>query len=491
MKGTDGRPRKVLIVDDEKDIRELLAYLIKKEGWEPALVPSGASALESLRHGFPDDVLLDLSMPDLDGMAVLKEARKIDAATPIIVVTGHGSIGSAVAAVKQGAYDYVTKPFQNDELILKIWRALENHRLQQENDCLRTQINRELQLQQLMGSSDQIRKVYADVERVAPTDFTVIIGGETGSGKELVARAIHRRSRRGSAPFVPVDCGAIQPNLIESELFGHEKGSFTGADRTRPGKFEAASGGTLFLDEIQNLPLPVQTKLLRALQEKQICHVGGMTPIDIDFRVVAATNQDLETLVAQGHFRQDLYHRLHEFGIRLPPLRERRDDMLFLVKRFIDLTCEELRKEVPGITGAAVELLLAHKWPGNVRELRNVIRRAVLLAEGPIDTEHLGLGGAASEVRSLAREIEVNGSVPFKELVRRSVMHAEREILHRVLKQTRGNKAKAARLLQIDYKTIRTKAKQYGLLKNHFGGDGESQDRVGKDGKLPTISSLA
>ena len=320
--------------------------------------------------------------------------------------------------------------------------------------------------QDAMGSSEPMQQVFAEMQRVAPTDFTVLITGETGSGKEVVARAVHRMSPRGSGPFVPVDCGSIPPSLVEGELFGHEKGSFTGADRCRPGKFEVASGGTLFLDEISNLPLHMQPKLLRALQDKQIWRIGGVRPLAADIRIVAATNQDLAALVRAGAFRRDLYHRLNEFSIVVPPLRERCGDIVCLANQFLELTNRELKKNVLGFSEAAVRLLLNHGWPGNVRELRNVVRRAVLLADDEIEPLHLALShplldGGGPRPGELAESFD--GSVPFKEIVRRAVICVERQILVQVLAQTSGNKAEAARLLQIDYKTIHKKVRDYGL----------------------------
>jgi len=320
--------------------------------------------------------------------------------------------------------------------------------------------------QDAVGSSEQMQRVFAEMQRVAPTDFTVLITGETGSGKEVVARAIHRLSPRASGPFVPVDCGSIPQSLVEGELFGHEKGSFTGADRCRPGKFEVASGGTLFLDEISNLPLHVQPKLLRALQDRQIWRIGSVRPLAADIRIIAATNQDLAALVRAGAFRRDLYHRLNEFSIVVPPLRERCGDIVCLANQFLELTNRELKKNVLGFSEAAVRLLLNHGWPGNVRELRNVVRRAVLLADDEIEPLHLALShplldGGGLRPGELAESFD--GSVPFKEIVRRAVICVERQILVQVLAQTSGNKAEAARLLQIDYKTIHKKVRDYGL----------------------------
>lgn len=463
MNGTDHRPRKVLIVDDEENIRELLAYVVGDEGLETVQAEDGSRALQLFRHGGAALVLLDLHMPGMGGMEILREIRAFDTATPIIVLTGDASIESAVVAIKDGASDYLTKPFQREHLLRKLRQALAGGQ--------RSRIGRlsahgdQESLVDRMGPSGQVRQLIADTERVAPTDFTVIISGETGSGKELVARAIHRYSHRAGAPFVAVDCGAIQPTLVESELFGHEKGAFTGAERMRAGKFEDAVGGTLFLDEVQNLPLAVQTRFLRTLQERQICHVGGSRSLDIDLRVIAASNLDLAGLVETGKFRQDLYHRLNEFGIHIPPLRERREDILYLAKRFIDQTCAELRKPVQALTPAATECLLHNPWPGNVRELRNTIRRAVLMADRVIDSGHLSMGsGLVPTVPALAETVSMkNVSGSLKERVREQVMQVEREILLRMLRQTGGNKAKAARLLEIDYKTICTKARQYGI----------------------------
>jgi DNA-binding NtrC family response regulator len=317
----------------------------------------------------------------------------------------------------------------------------------------------------IMGPSRYVQRLFAEVQQVAPTDFTVVITGETGAGKEVVARAIHSHSRRAAAPFVPVDCGSIAPGLMESELFGHERGAFTGAVARQTGRFEQAGGGTLFLDEISNLPLSLQAKLLRALQEKQVCPVGGRKGIRVDIRVVAATNRDLAAMVTAGEFRRDLYHRLNEFAIHVPALRERREDIAFLADRFLTLTNQELNKDVREISRAARERLLVHAWPGNVRELRNVIRRAVLLASVAVEREHLGLAEAPGAQRSECHAAQTSSDRirPLKEIVRRKMRQLERDVLVQVLRDTGGNKARAARLLQIDYKTILTKIKEYAI----------------------------
>lgn len=316
-----------------------------------------------------------------------------------------------------------------------------------------------------MGSSKHIQSVFKQIALIGTTNFSVLICGETGSGKELVATAIHELGQEAGHPLVPVDCGSISPTLIESQLFGHEKGAFTGADRMQHGKFEIATGGTLFLDEISNLPISLQPKLLRALQEKKIWRVGGSHPITVETRVVAASNQDLRTLVQAKKFRCDLYHRLAEFTIMVPPLRERLDDIIYLARRFISLTNAELKKSVKGISAAATKMLLSYPWPGNVRELRNVIRRAMLVADRILEVEHLEIPAMPHRDVPLypGSYEEPNGTVSLKEVIRRTVTQVERKMLLDVLNQTMGNKAKAARILQIDYKTIHKKIREYGI----------------------------
>jgi len=318
------------------------------------------------------------------------------------------------------------------------------------------------------ASSEPMRRVNAEVERVAPTDFTVLILGETGSGKEVAARMIHRLSGRSGGPFVAVDCGSIPATLIESELFGHERGAFTGADRVRPGKFELATGGMLFLDEISNLPLDFQPRLLRALQERRIWRIGAAKSIPVDIRVIAASNQDLQNQVRAGAFRRDLYHRLNEFGVTVPALRERRDDILTLANLFLELTNRELRKNVGGFSPDVSARLMAHRWPGNVRELRNVVRRAVLLAETNIEPCHLGMPTEPGTAEASAAETSIAGDLEsglsLRAMVQTAVEQLERRILSQVLLRTGGNKAEAARLLHIDYKTIHRKTREYGIV---------------------------
>ncbi len=459
--GRTNLPMRVLITDDEDGVRRMLSVTLKREGFETLEARNGEETLQFLRQGLADFMLLDLNMPGMDGIAVLRAARKLDACMPIILLSGFGTMEAAIEAGKYGAQGFLTKPPKNDELVFTIRLLLESRRCRMAGSVLADEKN----TLEPMGSSGAIRHVLKEIDRIAPTEFTVIVTGETGVGKELVAQLIHRQSHRGSGPFVPVDCGSIPPTLIESELFGHEKGAFTGANRMREGSFEAARGGTLFLDEIGNLPLNMQSKLLRALQERQIYRVGGTSPIKLDVRILAATNQDLTALITKGQFRPDLFYRLNEFTIVVPPLRARQEDICCLTRRFLRETSQELGNAVTEISEAALEMLRAYCWPGNIRELRNVIRRAVLLADTHIGPEHLNIAGvdARLALAGPAARPDGNGQMSFKEIVHQSVTETERRLLRQILEKTGGNMAKAARDLGIDYKTLRTKTKLYQI----------------------------
>ena len=458
----------VLVVDDDAELRAVIAQLLKQEGFDPLQAADGAAALEMIRARQPPVVLLDMRMPGMDGLDVLREARKIDSSIAVIVVTGFGSIPSAVEMVGNGALHYMTKPFENIEMLRIVRKALQSRGLSREGGLRGEEGN---SLREEVGASDEIGRVVAEVELVAPTGFSVIILGETGVGKELVARHIHRLSPRRAGPFVTVDCGCIPPTLVESELFGHEKGSFTGAHQTHPGKFEVASGGTLFLDEIQNLPLDVQAKLLRALQHKQVWRVGGTRAIDVDIRVVAATNAGLAGMLCAGRLRADLYYRLNEYVIRVPPLRHRRRDIICLAGRFLAEAAKELEKTMHGFSEEAQQWLLTYAWPGNVRELRNVVRRAALVAGTQITPEDMGI-----DEKSGREQKEADGCaegdedvLPLKEVVRRRTMQVERAALLRALTRTGWNKAAAARSLRVDYKTMLTKMKKYNISYSQTG----------------------
>lgn len=459
-------PAKVLIVDDLEEIRWLLSELLRREGMETEESQDGETALRLISLESPDVVLMDIQMPGMNGLEALKQARKLDGDLPIIMITAFAEIQGAVEAMKAGAYDYLVKPFDNREVTQCIRRALTERQRKRQIRHLEDRTEQGGSLTELMGGGEIVRQLEAEVARVAPTDFSVVISGETGAGKDLVARAIHARSVRSSGPFLAVDCGAIPDSLIESELFGHEKGAFTGADRIRIGKFEAASGGTLFLDEISNLPIGMQGKLLRVLQEKRVYRIGSTAGIKVDVRVIAATNRNLWSLVAEKTFREDILHRLHEYAIHVPPLRERREDIVSLAKRFLDWTNWELSKTVRGFSESAMERMLAYDWPGNVRELRNVVRRATLLADEVIHAEHLGPEVTPASVKPSNIVLVTplpEGPLSLKAIVHRTTMQVEREVLTQVLRKAGGNKAEAARLLHIDYKTIHSKLRQYGI----------------------------
>jgi two-component system nitrogen regulation response regulator GlnG len=459
---------KVLIVDGNEQIA-LLSTFLKQEVITTVVAHSGQAALEKIRSEHPDALVVDMKLPDMNGMQIMKGAKALDEDLPVILITGYPEIRGAVAAMRAGAHDYLAKPLKHHEVLRVVFRALNERALKRKLRRLSCQIEDASSLGESMGPSSVVKRLIADVSRVAKTNFSVLILGETGSGKELVAHAIHENSPRGQAPFMVVDCGAIPETLLESELFGHEKGAYTGADKQKIGKIEMAHGGTLFLDEISNMPLGSQAKLLRVLQDKTICRIGCTQAINTDVRVLAASNRDLRRLGESGAFRSDVYFRLSEFIIWVPPLRERQEDILYLAKRFVDLTNRELQKNVKGFSQSAVDALLACDWPGNVRQLRSVIRRAVLLADDTITEQHmridsvspkLALPGSGWNQENQDRPAE---GLALKEITRRRVVAIEREILGQVLRETGGNKAKAARLLHIDYKTIHSKVRQYGI----------------------------
>ncbi len=473
----------VLIIDDEAEMCDMLSHILNQAGFTTYTAHDGNTGLEVFNKESPNVVILDLRMTGMNGMDVLKQIKHTSSETPVIIISASEEIQSAVEAIKHGAYNYFNKPFNNEEVVLTVEKALEERAMRQEIRMLKTQLNFAMPLYEQMGNSAEIAKVNESVGCVAPTNFTVVLYGETGSGKELIARSIHNLSPRCDKPFVVVDCGSIPETLIESELFGFEKGAFTGADQKKVGQFEIASGGTLFLDEIGNLPKSMQGKLLRVLQERRIRRLGSNKEVDIDVRVVVAGNERLEYLVESGHFRMDLYQRLNEFCIEIPPLRQRKDDIVFLCKRFLDITNKELNKNIRGITKDALEILLTYNWPGNVRELKNVIRRAVLLADNVIEPKHLLIkvqeqkqqaSPASEQIASAAnREADHTGSLDLdinngkdlslRDMVAKCVEHTEKKLITAVLKRTGGNKSKAAKILKIDYKTMHYKVKNYGI----------------------------
>ncbi len=463
-----------LVVDDEEDARTNLTHILEREGIKVITAADGYQAMQKIQSptSVPKVVLLDVSMPGLNGLEVLGKIRELDDDLPVVLITGHANVCQAVEAMKDGAYDYIAKPFDNNEVARITLRALSEGQLRKHKAAAGEPLEY-MSIFESMGPSDSIARIAADIHRVAKSNFSVLLIGETGAGKELVATAIHRSSARSQAPFITVDCGAIPEALLESELFGHEKGSFTGADRQKPGKFELAHGGTLFLDEVANLPLSSQAKLLRAIQSRVLNRVGGTKPIEVDFRLIAATNQSLREMVISGAFREDLYYRLCDFTIDIPSLRERKEDILYLSKRFLDMTESELGRKTLGLSDSAIEALISYNWPGNVRELKSVIRRAALVSKGAITEQDLGIERAAMVVSAFVPETDGSPwkSASLRDIVRRSVVEVERRVLVGVLQYTGGNKAKAARLLQIDYKTMHTKVKKFGIQTQ--GGDDE------------------
>jgi len=496
MVSTPSAPAKVLIVDDLEEARWVLSNLIQSAGFAPVAAVSGEEALARIRQEAPDVMLLDVRLPDMDGFEVLTRAKAHDKAVPVIMVTAYGDTHDAVRAMRAGAYDYVAKPFSNEDIVLTVRRALEEKALREKIRQLHDGSGHAGSLLDSMGKGAALQRILREVEQVAATNFSVLVTGETGTGKELVAQAVHAGSPRAAKPFVAVDCGAIPESLIESELFGHEKGAFTGAHHAKAGAFELAGEGTIFLDEIGNLPLAMQGKLLRVLEERKIHRIGSTNERDVDFRVVAATNLDLRAMMDQQAFRRDLYHRLVEFTIFLPPLRERTEDLPFLVNRFLALANKELSKQVGGLSASAWGLIQRYDWPGNARELRNQLRRAVLLCDDPekmIMPELLGMldgrrspsecpgpdqpeqpprdgGSRAYPLFTPEALLAAGGSLSLKELVGRVTTKVECAILLQALELTKGNKAHAARLLHIDYKTIHSKLKAYEISSTRFRG---------------------
>jgi DNA-binding NtrC family response regulator len=448
---------RVLIVEDEAGIRLALTGLLRREGYEVVQCERGADALALLEAEAFDFVLTDLALgPGPSGLDVLRLARQGQPETPVVMITAHGNEKIAVEAMKLGADDYVPKPFDNDEIRLVVRRALERTRLARENRELRARIERDFGVGNLVGRGAAMRRVFETIRKVAETDLTVLVRGESGTGKELVAQALHEASARRSAPFVAVNCAAISRELVESELFGHEKGAFTGADARRIGRFEAAHGGTIFLDEIGDMAPDTQAKVLRVLQERTFERVGGGKPLQVDVRVVAATHRDLETEVAARRFREDLYYRLKVVEIALPPLRERPEDVPTLAERFLAEVAARLGRPQKRLSPAALAALARHAWPGNVRELRNVVEQAAVLAAGDeIGAEELHLGGPATAPAA--------GELSFADAKRRAVEGFEREFLLRALRANDGNVSRAAEAIGMVRQSLQLKIRELGL----------------------------
>lgn len=440
------KPR-ILVVDNDPEMVALLERHLETEGLAVSSVTSGADACRTLEREEFAVVLTDLVMDEVDGLAVLRGARRIQPEARVLLMTAFGSLDTAIEAMRQGAYDYLTKPFKMAEVTLAVRRALDDRRLREENRRLREQVEGRYRFDNLLGRSKAMQAVFEQIRAVADSEATVLLLGESGTGKELVARAIHWNSARRDGPFVPVNCAAIPETLLESELFGHEKGAFTGADRRRRGLFAEANGGTLFLDEIADMPPALQAKLLRAIEDRAIRPLGGSAEVRLDLRLITATNRDLPGLVRDGKFREDLYYRLAVIPVRLPTLRERTEDIPLLVQHFLDRAATALGKRLEGFSEEAMAWLLQHRWPGNVREIENLVERAATLSRGPL----IGLQDLRTDLTPLA---------PGKGGLRPTLSELEGQYIRRVLEETQGDKRAAAKILGVSVRTLQRKAKE-------------------------------
>jgi DNA-binding NtrC family response regulator len=450
----------ILVIEDKESMAAMLRETLESAGYHVVAAIDGSEGVTYLKEGNIDLVLTDLKVPRKDGIEVLKVSREENPLVPVIVMTAFGSVETAVTAMKEGAFDFIAKPFDTDHLLMLIRRALENQRLLTENILLKEEFASKFGLPRIIGKSDAIVNVAQIIQKVAPAKTTVLLLGESGTGKELFARAIHNLSSRNTYPFVPINCAAIPKDLLESELFGHEKGAFTSADARKLGKFELADKGTIFLDEVGDMDFTLQSKLLRAIEESEIERVGAVKTIKIDVRIVAASNKDLERAVEEKNFREDLYYRLNVFPVRIPPLRERREDIPFLVEYFINKYCLEIKTPAKGIAEEAIQMLMSYHWKGNVRELENAIERAVILCEGDmILPEHFILNRTVFSSENKAPVMHETLETVAKDALRK----AETQKIVSVLKETKGNKSKAAEILQVSYKTLLTKIKEYGI----------------------------
>ena len=449
--------KKILIIDDEEGMRHMLKLMLEREGYKAVTAEKGEEGLEILEKEIFDLILCDIRMPGMDGMAFLNEIKNRGIESTIIMMSAYGTVDTALEAMKRGAYDYISKPFKTDEVILTLKKAEERERLRRENLMLKGELKKEYQFGNLIAKSEKMLAIFDMIKKVADYNTSILILGESGTGKELIARAIHYNSNRSERPFVAINCGAIPEDLLESEMFGHEKGAFTGAIKTRIGRFEMADGGTILLDEVSDMSPGLQAKLLRVLQEHEFERVGGAHTIKVDIRVIAATARNLSQEVSQGKFREDLFYRLNVIPITLPPLRERKEDIPLLVSHFIRRFNERHGMSIEGMTPRTLKILMDHHWPGNVRELENVIERAMVLAEDttmkeenlPWELDH-----------KLTEEI---GFFPEDLSLKKMQRKWEEKLIRKALEKTKGNKTKAAKLLEISYPWLLTKIKEYGI----------------------------
>ncbi len=455
----------ILLVEDKDSLRTMLRHALEAQGHDVLEARDEPEAVEVLRSSWPALVLSDLRLPNGDGLGVLRAAKSLDPSIPVIVMTAFGSIQDAVSAMKEGALDFLAKPVDPDHLLLMVERAFVQRRLVTENILLKEELAARRGAPQIVGDDPRLKQVVASLHRAAGSDATVLLEGESGTGKEIFARTLHALSPRADGPFVAINCAAIPATLLETELFGYEKGAFTGAAARKPGKFELAHRGTLFLDEIGELSLPLQAKILRAIEEKRFDRVGGASVVQVDVRIVAATNRNLKAAVAARQYREDLYFRLSVFPITIPPLRERPADIPTLARYFVERFCREMRKDSLPLSASAIDALSTYRWPGNVRELQNCIERAVILNDGDaIHARHLNLGILAATSAPDGDPwdgIDLSGSLA--EASQRLLVEVERRKIARAMKDAGGDQQQAAQLLQISPKALTTKLREYGL----------------------------
>jgi len=455
-------PRRILIVDDEASFRNVLTVILRKEGYEVEGATNGEEGLNKISNATFDHVLCDIRMPKMDGLEFLRESQKAGAEAPVIMMSAFGTVDTAIEAMKLGAYDYISKPFKPDEIILTLKKAEEREGLRKENELLRRQVKKEYSFENIVSKNEKMNKIFEIIRKVAPYKSTILITGESGTGKELVAKAIHYNSDRSKMFFVPVNCGAIPENLLESELFGHVKGAFTDAIRTKKGLFEEADEGTIFLDEIGELPAQLQVKLLRVLQDGEIRRVGESKSIQINVRIIAATVKDLAKEVNEGRFRDDLFYRLNVLHLTIPPLRERKEDIPLLIQHFINKHNQNLNKHVKEVDSKALELLMNYKWSGNVREVENTIERAVVLTDG----DRIELENLPFEIQNFQNEVPMVSMAEEEYSVKKASKMLEMGLIRKALRKTKGNHTHAARLLEISHRALLYKIKDYGIVES-------------------------
>ncbi|NOY69141.1 MAG: sigma-54-dependent Fis family transcriptional regulator [Deltaproteobacteria bacterium] len=447
---------RILVVDDDTAHRRMLETVLCAEGYEITKAADGQAAVEAVENRFYELVLMDIRMSRMDGLAALKRIKEISPEIPVIIMTAYAEVATAVDALKSGAFDYLTKPLDIDELKIFVKKALDHFRLEEENLRLRERLGERFDFSNIIGSSPAMEKLYETISLVAPTDATVLILGESGTGKELVANAIHENSPRVGRPFIKVNCAALPETLLESELFGHERGAFTGAVGRKSGRFRQAHTGTIFLDEIAEMPIMTQSKILRAIQEQEFEPLGATGTVKVDIRVMAATNRVLENEIRAGRFREDLYYRLNVVSVSVPPLRERREDILTLADHFVKIYAEKNRRIINSLAPRAADMLMRYEWPGNIRELENSIERAVILSRGEVITPDL----LPDAVRSVGGETEEEA---YLAPAGPTLGEAEKRMILKTLQENAGNRTKTAEILGISRRTLQLKLKKFGV----------------------------